>query len=43
MFDRRRMLKSAGGMALGFSGLAIAGSPLKAFAAETVTLPFANG
>ena len=43
MFDRRRMLKSAGGMALGFGSMAIAGSPLKAFAAETVTLPFANG
>lgn len=43
MFDRRQMLKSAGGAALGLSGGLIAGSRLAAFAADTVTLPFANG
>ena len=43
MFNRRQMLKSAGGTALGIgAGLAV-GARLTAFAAETVTLPFANG
>lgn len=43
MLNRRQMLKSAGGTALGIgAGLAV-GARLTAFAAETVTLPFANG
>lgn len=43
MLNRRQMLKSAGGAALGV-GAGLAGGPrLAAFAAETVTLPFANG
>ena len=43
MLNRRQMLKSAGGTALGIgAGLAV-GARLTAFAAKTVTLPFANG
>jgi len=44
MFDRRRMLKSVGGgVAAGVASGLVAGSPFPAFAAERVTLPFANG
>ncbi len=43
MLNRRQMLKSAGGAALGIGAGLAGGSRLAAFAAETVTLPFANG
>ena len=43
MFDRRLMLKFATGVAVGVGGSSIVGSRISAFAAETATLPFANG
>ena len=43
MFNRRQILKSAGGAAVGLGGGMLAGSPLAAFAQETITLPFDNG
>jgi sulfite dehydrogenase (cytochrome) subunit A len=43
MLTRRDVLKSAGGVAGGLAAGLIGGSRLAAFAAETVTLPFANG
>ena len=43
LMDRRQILKSVGGAAVGFGAGLIGGSPLTAFAAEAVTLPFANG
>ncbi|MDH6233985.1 sulfite dehydrogenase [Mesorhizobium soli] len=43
MFNRRQILKSAGGAALGLSGGMLAGSPLAAFAEEMIKLPFDNG
>src|SRR5271157_1544374 len=46
MFDRRQILqilKSATGMAAGVGSSLIVGSRVSAFAAETTTLPFANG
>ena len=43
LINRRQILKSVGGAAVGFGAGLIGGSPLTAFAAEAVTLPFANG
>jgi sulfite dehydrogenase (cytochrome) subunit A len=43
MFNRRQILKSAGGAALGLGGGMLAASPLAAFAEEMVKLPFDNG
>jgi sulfite dehydrogenase (cytochrome) subunit A len=43
MFNRRQILKSAGGAALGLGGGMLAGSPLAAFAEEMIQLPFDNG
>lgn len=43
MVSRRQLLKSAGATALGVGAGLIAGPRFAAFAAETVSLPFANG
>jgi len=43
MIDRRQMLKSAGGLALGAAAGVIGGSRFAALAAETIKLPFENG
>jgi sulfite dehydrogenase len=43
MLDRRRMLKSVGSLAASLGGGLAGGWALSAVAADTVTLPFANG
>jgi sulfite dehydrogenase len=43
MIDRRQLLRAMGGSTLAVGAAALVGAPLAANAAETVTLPFANG
>ncbi|MFG1382930.1 SorA family sulfite dehydrogenase catalytic subunit [Xanthobacter versatilis] len=43
MVTRRQALRSVGGMVLGYGASLVAGSRVAAAAAETITLPFANG
>ncbi|MBN9052228.1 MAG: molybdopterin-dependent oxidoreductase, partial [Rhizobiales bacterium] len=43
MFKRRQLLKSMGGAAVGMGAALVGGPRLAAFAADTTTLPFANG
>lgn len=43
MVTRRQALRSVGGLVLGYGASLVAGSRLAAAAAETITLPFANG